>query len=130
MSRVTSGYGWRRDPIDGLARLHKGADIAMPMGHEVPAAGRGEVAFVGEQSGYGLTVVINHEAGRSSRYAHLSEALVKTGDRVAQGDVIARSGATGRATAPHLHFELLENGQPVDPASRLSLLGTAIQISD
>ena len=127
---VTPVYGWRRDPIDGTARLHKGTDIALPVGYDVPAAGPGEVAFVGEQSGYGLTVVINHDGQRSTRYAHLSEATVRVGDLVTEGQVVARSGASGRVTGPHLHFELLENGRPVDPAGRLGQLLPAIQISD
>jgi murein DD-endopeptidase MepM/ murein hydrolase activator NlpD len=129
-ARVTSSYGWRRDPIDGAMRLHKGTDLAMAHGQEVPAARAGAVAFAGELPGYGLTVLINHDAGRATRYAHLSELMVKAGDVVAEGQVVARSGASGRATGPHLHFELLEHGQPVDPAGRLGLLGTAIQISD
>jgi len=126
-AKVTSGYGWRRDPIDGTSRLHRGTDIALPIGHEVPAAQAGDIAFVGEQSGYGLTVVIDHGNGLATRYAHLSAAIVKPGDAVAGGQVIARSGASGRATGPHLHFELLEHGQPVDPAGRPGHFGPAIQ---
>jgi hypothetical protein len=129
-TRVTSAFGWRRDPIDGSVKLHKGTDLAMALGQEVPAARSGEVAFVGEQSGYGLTILINHDGHRATRYAHLSEAHVKAGEAVVEGQVIAKSGASGRATGPHLHFELLEDGQPVDPAGRLGLLGSAIQISD
>jgi murein DD-endopeptidase MepM/ murein hydrolase activator NlpD len=128
--RVTSSYGWRRDPLDGSLRLHKGTDIAMPVGQEVPAARAGRVGFAGELPGYGLTVVVNHDGGRATRYAHLSELTVGAGDAVVEGQVIARSGATGRATGPHLHFELLEDGKPVDPVGRLGLLGAAIQISD
>src|SRR5687768_7111216 len=128
--RVTSSYGWRRDPLDGSLRLHKGTDIAMPVGQDVPAARAGRVGFAGELPGYGLTVVVNHDGGRATRYAHLSELTVGAGDAVVEGQVIARSGATGRATGPHLHFELLEDGKPVDPAGRLGLLGAAIQISD
>jgi len=113
--RVTSGYGWRQDPIDGSLAFHKGTDIALPIGHEVPAARPGQVTFAGELAGYGLTVVIQHEGGMSTRYAHLSESAVRTGDLVAAGQVIAKSGASGRATGAHLHFEVLQDGQPVDP---------------
>lgn len=129
-ARVTSGYGWRRDPLDGGMRLHKGTDLAMPIGQEVPAARAGRITFAGEMSGYGLTVLIDHGGGRATRYAHLSELSVKAGEVVADGQVIARSGASGRATGPHLHFELLQDGQPVDPTGRLGLMGSAIQISD
>jgi murein DD-endopeptidase MepM/ murein hydrolase activator NlpD len=129
-ARVTSGYGWRRDPIEGGMRLHKGTDFAMPVGQEVPVARDGTVGFAGELPGYGLTVLVTHEGNRSTRYAHLSELAVKAGDSVVSGQVIGLSGASGRATGPHLHFELLEDGQPVDPAGRLGLTGSAIQISD
>jgi len=70
-----------------------------------------------ELSGYGLTVVVDHGGGIATRYAHLSEVNVKVGDTVQAGQDIARSGASGRATGPHLHFEVLEAGQPVDPRS-------------
>jgi murein DD-endopeptidase MepM/ murein hydrolase activator NlpD len=129
-ARVTSGYGWRQDPIEGGLRLHKGTDLAMPVGQEVPVARDGKVAFAGELPGYGRTVLVTHDGNRSTRYAHLSELTVKTGDSVVSGQVIGLSGASGRATGPHLHFELLEDGQPVDPAGRLGLIGSAIQISD
>jgi murein DD-endopeptidase MepM/ murein hydrolase activator NlpD len=118
--RLTSAYGWRRDPINGAAKFHKGADIAMPVGQDVPTARAGSVSFAGTRSGYGLTVEVDHGDGVVTRYAHLSEMQVKAGDAVAAGQVIAKSGATGRATGPHLHFEVLEGGRPVDPAGWLS----------
>jgi murein DD-endopeptidase MepM/ murein hydrolase activator NlpD len=114
--RVSSGYGWRRDPIDGGSRFHQGVDIAMPLGQEIPAARSGRVTFAGELPGYGLTVVVAHDDRLATRYAHLSRLDVAAGAQVADGQVIGRSGKTGRATGPHLHFEALENGQPVDPA--------------
>jgi murein DD-endopeptidase MepM/ murein hydrolase activator NlpD len=113
--RVTSAYGWRRDPVNGVTKFHKGMDIAMPVGTNVAAARAGEVAFAGEVPGYGLTVVINHPDQISTRYAHLSEIGVAVGQSVADGQVIARSGATGRVTGPHLHFEVINAGEPVDP---------------
>lgn len=113
--RVTSSYGWRQDPIDGTKKFHKGTDIALPVGADVPAARAGTVTFAGELPGYGLTVVVSHEGNQATRYAHLSAVTVKAGDVVAAGQAIARSGASGRVTGPHLHFELLEGGQPVDP---------------
>lgn len=114
--RVTSSFGWRRDPFDGTRRLHKGADIAMATGTEVPAARAGRVTFAGERTGYGLTVEIEHEGGLTTRYAHLSEVSVAPGDVVAAGRSIARSGMSGRATGPHLHLEVLQGGQAVDPS--------------
>jgi Rod binding domain-containing protein len=113
--RVSSAYGWRNDPIDGGAKFHKGIDLPMPAGSEVRAPADGRVVSVGEQAGYGLTVVVAHGNGLESRYAHLSGTGVRAGDPVRAGDLIARSGNTGRSTGPHLHFEVTVNGQAVDP---------------
>jgi murein DD-endopeptidase MepM/ murein hydrolase activator NlpD len=115
--RLTSGYGWRPDPIGGAMQFHRGLDLAMPIGQDVPVARQGTVTFTGELPGYGLTVVVKHDERASTRYAHLSEILVNPGDQVAAGATIARSGATGRVTGPHLHVEVLDGGQPVDPSA-------------
>jgi murein DD-endopeptidase MepM/ murein hydrolase activator NlpD len=123
-ARVTSAFGWRQDPIDGTLKFHKGTDIAMPAGQDVPAAQAGRVVFAGERSGYGVTVEIEHGAGVVTRYAHLSDATVAVGDAVREGQTIAHSGATGRVTGPHLHFEVLDQGQPVDPSSGLARLAS------
>jgi murein DD-endopeptidase MepM/ murein hydrolase activator NlpD len=123
-ARVTSAFGWRQDPIDGTLKFHKGTDIAMPAGQDVPAAQAGRVVFAGERNGYGVTVEIDHGAGVVTRYAHLSDATVAVGDVVREGQTIAHSGATGRVTGPHLHFEVLDQGQPVDPSSGLARLGS------
>jgi murein DD-endopeptidase MepM/ murein hydrolase activator NlpD len=117
-SPLTSAYGWRKDPISGAVKFHKGIDLAMPVGDDVPAARAGEVVFAGDMAGYGTTVVVKHSDTTSTRYAHLSELLVKPGDMVAAGQTIARSGASGRATGPHLHFEVLRDGQSVNPYGR------------
>jgi murein DD-endopeptidase MepM/ murein hydrolase activator NlpD len=114
----TSGFGWREDPISGVLKFHKGLDLAMAVGQEVPAARDGEVVSAGELPGYGLTVLVKHSETTSTRYAHLSEILVRAGEAVAAGQTIARSGATGRVTGPHLHFEVLQHGRPVDPSGR------------
>lgn len=113
--RVTSSYGWRPDPFTGQVRFHSGTDVRMAYGQEVHSAADGRVAFVGEQSGYGLTVAIDHGNGITTRYAHLSETAVRAGDAVSSGQVVARSGNSGRSTGPHLHFEVLDNGRAVAP---------------
>ena len=113
---VSSDFGWRRDPITGESRFHQGVDIAVAYGQDVKAAADGVVAFAGVQNGYGNTVVLNHEGGRQTRYAHLSEQLVRAGDVVAEGQLVGKSGNSGRSTGPHLHFEMLVGGVPVDPA--------------
>jgi murein DD-endopeptidase MepM/ murein hydrolase activator NlpD len=113
--RVTSEFGWRSDPLTGAARFHRGIDIAAAYGREVPAAADGIVQFAGTQGGYGNLVVLRHDNGSETRYAHLSHLDVREGDVVKGGDVVGRVGQTGRATGPHLHFELREDGRPVDP---------------
>ena len=88
----------------------------MAYGQDVKAAADGVVSFSGVQNGYGQTVVIDHDGGRQTRYAHLSQEFVRAGDVVAEGQVLGKSGNSGRTTGPHLHFEMLVNGRPVDPA--------------
>lgn len=112
---VTSQYGWRLDPLNGQHRFHAGLDLRAAYGQEVRTATEGVVTFSGEKPGYGLVVVVSHGSGLETRYAHLSSTGVAEGDRVQAGDVIARSGRSGRATGPHLHFEVRQHGQPVDP---------------
>jgi murein DD-endopeptidase MepM/ murein hydrolase activator NlpD/Rod binding domain-containing protein len=114
-SRVTSAYGWRQDPFTGEAKFHKGTDFQAPEGSDIHAAGAGRVTFSGADGAYGTSVIVQHANGLSTRYAHLSEALVRVGDDVADRQVIGLAGRTGRATAAHLHFEVLENGVHVDP---------------
>ena len=117
---VNSTFGWRNDPLTGRPRFHNGIDIAAAYGANVEAAGTGRVAFAGVQGGYGETIVIDHGGGRQTRYAHLSERLVQAGDSVQAGQIVGRAGSSGRSTGPHLHFELLLNGTPVDPRSALA----------
>lgn len=116
---VTSAFGWRRDPLNGQVRFHAGADIRMAYGKEVTSVAAGRVSFVGEQGGYGLTVVVDHADGLQTRYAHLSSLSVNAGETVSPGQAIARSGTSGRSTAPHLHVELLSQGRPTDPSTVL-----------
>ncbi len=112
---VTSDFGWRSDPLNGQRRFHKGTDLRMAYGSEVRAAAPGVVMSAGERPGYGLTVVVDHGGGRETRYAHLSAIDVAPGEPVGGGQLIARSGNSGRTTGAHLHFEAREFGRPVDP---------------
>jgi murein DD-endopeptidase MepM/ murein hydrolase activator NlpD len=114
---VSSRFGWRQDPLTGETTFHKGVDIAVAYGHDVKAAADGVVSFAGVQNGYGNTVVVDHDGGRQTRYAHLSQELVRAGDVVTEGQVLGKSGNSGRSTGPHLHFEVLVNGRPVDPVA-------------
>jgi murein DD-endopeptidase MepM/ murein hydrolase activator NlpD len=113
--RVTSWFGPRIHPLYGDRRNHNGIDIAVSLGTPVRASADGVVRFAGWKGGFGLLVAIDHGGGVMTFYGHNSELLVKTGQRVSQGDVIALSGSTGDSTGPHIHFEVRVNGKPVDP---------------
>ncbi len=112
----SSGFGRRMDPFSGRMAWHGGLDFAAPEGTKVRAVAGGVVVFSGKRGAYGNLVEINHGNGYSTRYAHSRENLVSVGDVVRKGDVIATVGATGRATGPHVHFEVLKNGRSVDPS--------------
>ncbi len=115
--RVTSEFGFRNDPLAGDHRFHAGVDLRAAYGREIGAAGSGQVVFAGEQGGYGLTVVIEHGSGVRTRYAHLSSTAVAEGDSVDAREPIGRAGDSGRATGSHLHFEIVRDGERVDPAT-------------
>jgi len=111
---VTSGYGCREDPFTGEEDFHTGVDIAAPLGTPVHAAYAGMAEEIGVSEAYGNYLLLRHE-GFETRYCHCERILVRKGERIAAGDVIALVGETGRATGPHLHFELLLDGETVDP---------------
>jgi lipoprotein NlpD len=108
------GVLYGRFGMRGGAR-HDGIDIAAPQGTPVMAAADGTVLFVGEQNGYGKVVILRHEQGLVTVYAHNSEVLVREGARVARGQVVSRVGQTGRTTGPHLHFEVRDGVRPRNP---------------
>ena len=116
---VTSLFGYRRDPFLGLLALHSGVDLAQAYRAEIRATGAGRVAHAGSAGGYGIMVEIDHGNGLTTRYAHMSEALVEEGQEVAKGAVVGRIGSSGRATGPHLHYEVRVDGEPVDPVRYL-----------
>jgi len=112
---VTSGFGRRRAPLAGSTAMHTGLDISNRVGTPVRAPARGAVTFAAADGAYGISITVDHGNGMATRYAHLNKALVKVGDYVQRGDVIGELGNTGRSTGPHLHYEVLLNGTPVDP---------------
>jgi len=114
-SYVSSGYGWRRHPITGRHTLHEGMDFSAPVGTPIVAASGGIVTEARYRSGYGKMVEIAHGDGLITRYAHASSILVRLGDVVEKGQLIARVGATGQVTGAHLHFEVRLEDQPLDP---------------
>lgn len=113
---MSSGFGVRTDPFTGRRAAHRGMDFAGKEGTEIQAVGSGVVTWSGDRFSYGNMVEINHGNGYITRYAHNKKNLVKAGDVVEKGQLIALLGSTGRSTAPHVHFEIIKNGRSVDPA--------------
>lgn len=116
-ARVSSGFGLRTDPFNGQRVMHKGLDFQAEEGTAVLAMADGFVTRVEKLPDYGNLVQIVHRDGLATRYAHLSQSLVRTGQAVRRGEEIARLGSTGRSTGPHLHFEILEFDVPQNPLS-------------
>ena len=117
LGRISSTYGLRADPITGHLTTHSGLDIAMAEGTPVEPIAPGRVIFSGRKSGYGEIVIIDHGDGLESRYAHLQDRGVEVGDYLDGDHPLGRSGQSGRATGPHLHLEVRQDGQAVDPES-------------
>jgi murein DD-endopeptidase MepM/ murein hydrolase activator NlpD len=114
---LSSRFGFRKDPFTAKQTFHRGLDYSTPVGTPVRTTGDGVVLAVQKQRGFGKVVKISHGDGVVTVYAHLDEILVKKGQKVARGDLIARSGNSGRSSAPHLHYEVRVGGRPVNPAS-------------
>lgn len=115
--RMTSNFGYRKDPFSGRRVFHAGIDFAVREGTQVTSVASGVVNWSGRHPEYGNLVEIKHGNGLVTRYAHNKTNLVKAGDVVKKGQVISLSGSTGRSTGPHVHFEVYKNGRVVDPAS-------------
>jgi murein DD-endopeptidase MepM/ murein hydrolase activator NlpD len=141
MPRLSSGYGYRTDPLRGTGRMHYGLDIPGPLGTPVLASSDGFIAFAGSAGSYGQMIEIDHGNGLRTRYAHLSRLLVRAGEAVGQHQTIALMGSTGRSTGSHLHFEVRVNGRATDPfpllgqpvssvPDRPMILDTAPYVSD
>jgi murein DD-endopeptidase MepM/ murein hydrolase activator NlpD len=113
---LRSGYGHRIEPIYKTKKMHKGVDFVAPKGSSIVSTANGTVEEVGNNEGYGIHVKIKHGKTYETFYAHMSKALVKKGETLKQGDEIGIIGTTGRSTGIHLHYEVLENGENVDPA--------------
>jgi len=114
---ISSYFGERADPFDGLEAFHKGVDFAGTPGSPVTAVAAGVVTWAGERTGYGKLIEINHGDGFTTRYGHNERTLVTVGQTVKRGERIALMGSTGRSTGPHVHFEVLRNGRQVNPLS-------------
>jgi len=119
--QITGGFGERMDPLSGEEAVHNGVDISAPKGTEIAATGDGIVIEAGRlESGYGNEIVIDHGRGIETKYGHLSEVYVVAGQEVKGGEVIGAVGMTGKATGPHLHYEVRVGQAPVNPSKFLS----------
>lgn len=112
---ITSSFGNRKDPFFGKLALHTGTDFHFSPGEKVRATAPGKIVSAGWAGGYGNMVEIDHGGGITTRYGHMAQILVDVGDSVKTGDAVGLAGSTGRSTGTHLHYEVRENGNPVDP---------------
>jgi murein DD-endopeptidase MepM/ murein hydrolase activator NlpD len=117
--RITSRFGIRQNPVTGNTIMHQGMDLAAPEGTEVYAIADGTVTTVGNDPVYGIYIIITHRDRLSSLYGHLQKVETTLNSTVRSGTLIGRVGTTGQSTGPHLHFELRQDGRPIDPARRL-----------
>jgi len=134
-ARITSGFGMRRHPILGYSKMHTGVDFGAPRGTPIHAAGNGVITYAAWRGGYGRAIMIRHDNGYVTLYAHQSRFArgIRKGVRVRQGQVIGYVGSTGRSTGPHLHFEVRINNRPVNPlhvrtSTRIRLKGKALKL--
>lgn len=112
---ITSGFGYRTDPMNGRKAMHEGLDFGAPLKAKIMTTAPGVVTFAGWNGNYGRMVEVDHGMGLKTRYGHLSSIAVKVGDTVERGAVVGRMGNSGRSTGPHLHYEVRQNDQPVNP---------------
>ena len=115
LTAITSSFGYRRDPLNNRAAMHRGVDFRGAIGAAIYAAADGRVSFVGRKGGYGNVVEVRHGNGLLTRYAHMSQFAARVGDKVEAGQVIGAIGNTGRSTGPHLHFEVHLHNRAINP---------------
>ena len=119
---ITSAFGHRENPFSGIGiETHKGLDIQGPHGAQVKAMAKGTVSFAGPKGGYGKCIILKHGNGFETLYGHLSKITVREGDQIDIGQLIGNIGSTGRSTGPHLHYEIHQFGQKINPQAFLNL---------
>ncbi len=126
---VSSSYGVRTDPFNGVPRMHTGVDLAANYGDSVGAAMSGTIAWASRKNGYGNLVVVDHGNGIATYYAHLSSFAVVAGEKVEAAQLIGYVGSTGRSTGPHLHYEVRVNGYPIEPSSVIGFDGNQFSVN-
>ncbi len=117
--QITGGFGQRMDPLSGEGAFHSGVDISAPFGSAVEAAGDGIVFHAGPDAAYGVSILIDHGYGITTKYSHLSKVKVVVGQEVKRGQIIGAVGTTGKTTGPHLHYEVHVSDAPVNPSKYL-----------
>src|SRR5262245_11319150 len=116
---ITSHYGNRADPFSGDAELHLGIDISALYNAQIHSPADGIILYADRKAAYGNLIIVDHGNGLTTRYGHLSRALVKVGQKIKRGDILGLVGTTGRTTAPHLHYEVRMNDRPINPRTYL-----------
>lgn len=119
--KINSDFGYRRDPFTRRSKFHSGIDLKARWGDALGASHKGTISFVGWHRGYGNLIIVDHGGGVSTYYAHLSRFQLNVGDKVSRGTIVGYAGSTGRATSPHLHYEVRFEDNPVNPLQPLAL---------
>jgi murein DD-endopeptidase MepM/ murein hydrolase activator NlpD len=127
--KISSLYGFRKDPFSRRAAFHAGLDISGDSGDPIYATADGVVTSSGYDRAYGYNIMIKHASGVSTHYAHMRKLLVEKGQTVKQGETIGQLGSTGRSTGPHLHFEVIKNGATIDPKPYLQAAGKGVKFN-
>ena len=118
-SKITSRYGMRMHPVLGYEKMHRGDDYQASLNSPIVATADGQIDFIGEKGDYGNYIRINHKSGLQTAYAHLNKysKSIKRGDSIKQGEIIGYAGSSGLSTGPHLHYEVIRNGEKIDPSN-------------
>lgn len=119
--KINSDFGYRRDPFTRRSKFHSGIDLKARWGDAIGASHKGTVSFAGWHRGYGNLIIVDHGGGVSTYYAHLSRFQLSVGDKVSRSTIVGYAGSTGRATSPHLHYEVRFEDNPVNPLQPLAL---------
>mgnify|MGYP000741809869 CR=1 FL=1 len=121
-TKITSKYGYRKDPINRKRKFHYGIDISGNLSKKIVSTGDGKVVFAGPKGGYGLTVIVGHRNNYKSSYSHLSKIFVKKDEKLKKGDIIGLMGSTGRSTGVHLHYEIIRKENKINPEKHLEAI--------
>lgn len=128
--KINSDFGYRRDPFTRRSKFHSGIDLKARWGDAIGASHKGMVSFAGWHRGYGNLIIVDHGGGVSTYYAHLSRFQLSVGDKVSRGTIVGYAGSTGRATSPHLHYEVRFEDNPINPLQPLALDQSSLFFSD